>query len=437
MAALTVLPTWVPVTWRLTKAEEALATLHTESAAELVLRMAINDGGVTAGTQRRLTISHLSVTESDGTVSFDEGIPQPPELLERPCGGDATVVTVEDGSRWAVACREDKGRRVVAAWEPAFTSTWDITLLVFSMASLAGIITSLMVLRLLKPLSVMTQALDQLTDGRRGVRVDETGFVELDDLVARLNATSEAVEAREDAILSRIRVVQQLARVVAHEVRNPLQSLELLTTLITDEDDVGERREIADAIHAEIRALDQVVTRLLRDGSSGNGVRLQPTRQRVGPTLRRLVQLRTPEARRQGTKIEVDEISSIEISFDAALVGRSVENLLVNAMQAVPPGYGLVRISAVTEPDSIAIVVEDNGEGVSEEFGERVFDPHITTKSEGTGLGLALVKGVFDAHQGSIMYDRSPLGGARFIARLPRHEVTVDAAEFTQGPDRR
>jgi signal transduction histidine kinase len=246
-----------------------------------------------------------------------------------------------------------------------------------------------------------------------------TGLAELDDLVDRLNAAARSVDDREDAILARIELVQEMARIVAHEVRNPLQSLELLTSLVASEQQDAERKEIADSIHSEIRTLEQVVTRLLRDSAVRGALRLRVTRQAISPLVDQVLSLRRPQANTNGAQLTTGAVSDIELPFDQALVKRTIENLVLNALQAAPRGSGEVRVSVLEEADGIVIVVEDNGPGVPEEIVDHVFEPNVTGKKGGHGLGLALVKGVVEAHNGHIRYTRSAMGGARFEARLP------------------
>ena len=104
------------------------------------------------------------------------------------------------------------------------------------------------------------------------------------------------------------------------------------------------------------------------------------------------------------------------------MLGRALENLVVNALQAVPDRGGEVRLSVFERGDSLWIAIDDNGPGVDPVLGNSIFDTDITGKEEGHGLGLALTKAVLVAHGGSIEYTDSPLGGTRFLARLPRQE---------------
>jgi len=431
LAAVAVLPTAIPITMRLVGAEHTLAVRHTMTGASLAARTLEHDGALPPGTRDRMGVDHIHVVSDDGLLVFQEGIDLPADVFAAACPTGAMTEPAnqtrraEDGTNWAVSCVPVSGYRVVAAWRPPQSAATEIAVLVLALAAIVGIVTALGVLRLLAPLSRVSHALERVGAGERGVRVGSTGLSELDDLVERLNVAARSVEDRESEFLDRIRVIQEMSRMVAHEVRNPLQSLELLTSLIASSDEEGERQELAQSIHQEIRALDMVVDRVLRQGVTGSGLTLRKQEHTLRPVIDQVVALRTPESKAQGITLEVGDVVDRALPIDPALLGRSIENLVLNAMQAVPPRRGRIRISAYDENDSVCIVVEDNGPGVPEALGNAIYEVDVTGRTGGTGLGLALVKGVIEAHGGYVEHDRSPLGGARFRARIPLSEVMV------------
>ena len=421
VAAIAVLPTALPLTQRMAVVEQALAERRVEGAAKLAAQAVARDGTLDPGSRLRLGVSHLHLRSPGGLILAQDGPDLPPLVDERACSqaGQPITVNVPVGPPWSAECTQVDAGELVAAWQPDETPGTPVLYLVALLAAIVGIVTALGILRLLSPLSRLSKAIVRVGAGERGVRVPTTGLGELDELVDRVNSAAQAMEAREDAIMARIKAVQDMAQLVAHEVRNPLQSLELLTSLIASEDDANERAELAGAIHAEIRALDMVVTRVLREGAPGGTLRLHRARASLKPLVDQVIALRLPEARAHGVRLEKGPCTSRQASMDAALIGRSIENLVLNALQAVRPQNGVVRISIVDEGGSLAIIVEDNGLGVDPALAEHVFEPNVTGRTGGTGLGLALVREVMHAHHGYIGHDRSPLGGARFTARIP------------------
>ncbi len=429
LAAVTFLPTSIPLIWQIIRAEETLGIRHTQASAFSVHSAIRNGVPPSAELAHENAVQHLSIRQDGNSTTFGEPLAE--ALIQQACGVERqAVVGQRDGTRtqWAVACVDRNGLRVVAAipTDPQSHST-RVFILVLLLAMLVGMITALGILRLLRPLSEVSASLARVGAGERGVRMQQTGLAELDELVDRLNAAARSVEDREDAITGRIQVVQEMARIVAHEIRNPLQSLELLTTLIAQEEDDGERHEIAESIHAEIRTLEQVVTRLLRESAMRGSLRLRVDMVPVAPLVEQVIALRRPQANRSGVRLQMGPVSQTAVPMDATLIKRCIENLMLNALQAVPDRFGEVRVSVLDEVNWMVVLVDDNGPGVDPKVGDAIFEPKVTSKAGGTGLGLALVKGVVEAHNGYIRYGPSPLGGARFEARIPlRQEAQVD-----------
>lgn len=417
--AISFLPTAFPVIYQLITAEQTLG-LRTAVAAAYSIHAQVATGDVpSAAALAGLSIHHLTIRTSSGTTAL--GAPLPAVQLDDVCAKGSDLVE-SDRETWAMACVDRGGIRTVAGVHlDATGAALRVVELVLLLALFVGIVTSLGILRLLRPLSEMSAALARVGAGERGVIVTQTGLAELDALVDRLNAAARSVDDREDAILARIAVVQEMARIVAHEIRNPLQSLELLTSLIAAEDDPTERKDIGDSIHTEIRTLEQVVHRLLTESAARGALRLQITVQPIATLVQQVVALRRPQATSSGAVLRAGNLTWVEVAFDQALIKRSIENLVLNALQAVPRGTGEIRVSLRDELDhgQIVIVVEDNGPGVPEGLEDHIFEANVSGRG-GTGLGLALVKGVIEAHGGTIVYSRSEqLGGARFDARLP------------------
>lgn len=428
LATLAFLPTAVPLIWQIIRAEERLGLRHTTAVVYSVHNTLRNDIPLDDSIRHESAVASLYVQRL-GQPPQVMGDPLPQPLIDEACASPTSAVALRYQGRKvaAIACTQRDDITVAAAvpLDPEVPAQ-RVLIFVLLLGLVVGIITALGILRLLRPLSALSGALERVGAGERGVRIAQTGLAELDELVAQLNAAARSVEDREDAILARIEVVQEMARIVAHEIRNPLQSLELLTSLIASEEDDAERLEIAASIHAEIRTLEQVVHRLLRESAVRGSLRLRISTQPIAPLVEQVIALRRPQANGRGVHLSVGPLSWAPTPFDPALLKRSVENLVLNALQAVPESTGEVRVSVLEEPEWMLIVVDDNGPGVSPELEHQVFEANVTSKAEGTGLGLALVKGVVEAHDGYIQYGASPQGGARFEARIPR---TTEAPE--------
>jgi len=270
---------------------------------------------------------------------------------------------------------------------------------------------------LLQPVQRAAAAAGRIAAGERGVRVEARGPDEIAALARAVNALAHTVEAREDEIQGRLQVVAQLTSMMAHEVRNPLQSLALLCALARTEADAARRDELLAKIEGEILQLEGVVQRILR--SSGPlQVRREPADLVV--VVQAAVAVAEAEARARRVQLLVHLPGRLPAVVDASLVRRAIENLVLNAVHFAaekPPGQ--VTVALRPRARAAVLVVEDDGPGVPPGDREAVFQPFVSRKPGGTGLGLALVSQVIRAHGGTIRVDESPLGGARFEAVLP------------------
>ncbi len=304
-----------------------------------------------------------------------------------------------------------------ATWAPLADSRRRATFLLFGLGAVVALIVILGIRWLLSPIQEISEAAAKIASGTRQVRVAPRGPEEIAQLARAVNALASSVETREDEIRGRLEVVNEISSMVAHEVRNPLQSLELLTTLARTEPDQATRDHLLTTMEQEIRALEGVVQRLLR---SSGPLRIAPAPSDLVAIVHRATSMAEPEARRRQVALLVQAPGKLNARVDGSLVRRAFENLLHNAIEFAgehPPGQ--VTASLSRHGSKVRLIVDDDGPGVPKAEIGRIFQPYYSSKSGGTGLGLALCKQVFDAHGGSIRYEASPLGGARFVAELP------------------
>jgi len=123
----------------------------------------------------------------------------------------------------------------------------------------------------------------------------------------------------------------------------------------------------------------------------------------------------------QAALVSHSDTSGLVIEVDSVQVGRAIQNLIMNALDAVTPGKGRVQVSVVRRGESVEIIVEDNGCGMSEELLRQTSEPFFTTKknSGGTGLGLFIVRQVTEAHGGMILIQSRPGEGSRITLTIP------------------
>jgi two-component system phosphate regulon sensor histidine kinase PhoR len=211
---------------------------------------------------------------------------------------------------------------------------------------------------------------------------------------------------------------------VSHELRTPLASVQMLAELM-ERGDVSqdERPEVEAALARESRRLSETLTRMLRFGALSRGkLQAEKTRQRLEPLAREAIA--RFERAQPGKKVELETDETTEADVDGALLGLVFDNLLGNAAKYAPEGTPY-RVVIERAGDIVRVSVSDRGPGLDRKARERIFlpferaDDRLVRATEGTGVGLALVRGIAEAHGGHA-HVRSELGkGATFIVEIP------------------
>jgi signal transduction histidine kinase len=203
---------------------------------------------------------------------------------------------------------------------------------------------------------------------------------------------------------------------VAHEIRNPLNSIRLTLELLGRR--VRKRAvqggEVEGAIE-EVDRLDRILARLLAFGRP----ELEDRRvQDVRPLLERAVKMVQEQSQRRNVPIMVEDGGEpLEADVDGLQVEQVLLNLLLNAIEA-SPGGSPVHVEAKRQPGSVRIAVADGGQGIPESIRNHVFDPYFTTKETGSGLGLAVSREVVSHHDGELTFESNG-NGTTFVLRLP------------------
>jgi two-component system, NtrC family, sensor histidine kinase HydH len=216
----------------------------------------------------------------------------------------------------------------------------------------------------------------------------------------------------------RLTVLGEAAGVVAHEVRNPLGAILNAAAVLKREKLGPVGRSAVEMLEEEATRLDLMVRDLLDV--------VRPLEPRPRPLHPGELVRRTLEALRQRRQLGTLQVSLHEASElpslqgDEFLLQLALENLLRNAVQVCPP-HSRVQVSVEPDPQGVLLCVEDEGPGIAPADAQRVFEPFFTTRATGTGLGLAVVRRVVQAHGGAVSVGPRPGGGARFELRLPLH----------------
>ena len=215
----------------------------------------------------------------------------------------------------------------------------------------------------------------------------------------------------------RLASLGELAATVAHEVRNPLGAIKGYAQLV-DEGAGGETAQrAARTIREECERLERTVTQVLgyaRDAQP----RLEALELR-GLLDVELGRLAADAAAREVRLVRDYGDEAVELRADRDQLARALGNLVQNALAVSPPG-GRVVVGVRAERRQVELFVADEGPGVAAEDRERVFLPFFSRRAGGTGLGLALVRRIAEAHGGSVDVVSRAAGGAEFVLRLPR-----------------
>jgi signal transduction histidine kinase len=228
-------------------------------------------------------------------------------------------------------------------------------------------------------------------------------------------------QSEQERLTGRLAALGQMAAGLAHEIRNPLASIELLAGLVAREPGASAGlKELAGEISREVSAIEATVEACLA------WVRPEPA-QRAPLALAALVEdaLRRALARAPfAGDLARDVDARAAGSGDYALLRPALENLVVNAVQAMAarPRADAHRLTVRAAPlvgGGFSLSVEDTGPGVSLALRERIFFPFFTTRAKGSGIGLAWVQKAVAAHGGSVSVADCAGGGARFTLHIP------------------
>lgn len=369
--------------------------------------------------------------ETEGAGPENSGGPDAPPLFvtatrSLPDGSVLSVIRPTDAS-WredaraiAAALQFVRGLRVER--EELEHGFWRPFLGIYAISLLAALLAAALLARgIVLPLQRLLEATRAIGAGRWDVRVPVRGR----DEVARLSANFNDMVRRLDAQSRRLVDLEtmagwrEMARALAHEVKNPLTPIQLTVEEMRERYRGDDREykalleECARIVVQEVESLRNVVARF-REFS-------RPVQPRFAPLDLNALVADTGALQRDLT-VELDLTADLgPVRADEDHLRQILMNLARNA-QTATAGRESPRLRLATRPagESVVLVVEDNGPGIPVEERERVFEPYRSGTKGGLGLGLALVKGIVLAHGGMIRVEDGHWGGARFYIELPR-----------------
>ncbi len=216
--------------------------------------------------------------------------------------------------------------------------------------------------------------------------------------------------------------ISQLAGGLAHEIRNPLSTLQLNLQLLAedlqDPESPRERRALqrVERLHHEVERLHNILENFLRFARIQD-LHLQPAD--LNEIVEELRDFYEPHAATKGIVIRTQLAADLPtVALEADLFKQALLNLILNAEHAMPSGGELI-LTTRREGDSVALDVTDTGIGMTDEVRSRIFDAFFSTRAGGSGLGLPTTRKIVEGHGGSIHVQSEPGKGSRFTIRLP------------------
>jgi two-component system, NtrC family, sensor histidine kinase HydH len=259
------------------------------------------------------------------------------------------------------------------------------------------------------------------------------------ELAERLAETNRRLEqAQAEARRSeRLAALGQLSAGLAHEIRNPLGvikgSAEMLTQKLQASDELA--RELAGYISTEVNRLSALVTEFL---DFARPLHAQPHPADLTALLDRVLQVVAGRFAGKPVRVERYYASVLPaVPLDESLCEQAFLNLVQNAYEAMDEHGGTlrvdVRLTTQNGREGVELRLSDTGPGVSDELREEIFNPFVTTKKTGVGLGLSIVSKIVDGHHGSIRVENAPTGGAVFTLFFPLGDAVAPHATAELG----
>ena len=298
-------------------------------------------------------------------------------------------------------------------------------------ALLIGLLVSFWIsARITKPVEELAEGAHEVATGRWDTRIEVHGRDEIGQLAGAFNEMTKTLAAQKERLVQTERVAawRELARRLAHELRNPLFPMQITVENLQKARKLDAKQflevfnESTATLKTELANLNTIVGRF-SDFSKMPAP--QFVRVNVNEVLRNAVRLFEPQFNEVGKPTITPELFLTEplpdIDADPDLLHKAFQNLVLNAMDAMPAG-GTLSVRSTDAGETVHIEVSDTGKGLTPEECSRLFTPYYTTKQQGTGLGLAIVQSVVSDHHGTISVSSEEGHGTTFHIELPKRQ---------------
>jgi signal transduction histidine kinase len=276
----------------------------------------------------------------------------------------------------------------------------------------------------------LNEAFNSFTKASRSL---EVYYEKLSDKVRYLTAEVEMKNAQLNELQDhhkrnlRLIAMGEMAASIVHEIRSPLCSIELYSSMLSNDLKGSKHSDMANGISTGIKSLNNILTNMLFFAKPQ-----KPSMQdiNVNDALEESLKILAPLIDVRGITLVKDN-SDVIISGDTELLKQVMMNILLNAVQAMPQG-GELKVYKEEGENYIAFAVCDQGRGIDIDNIERIFDPFFSTKDKGTGLGLTIAHKIMQSHNGFIKAERNRDRGSTFRLYFPKKGVADERAGSNQ-----
>lgn len=318
--------------------------------------------------------------------------------------------------------------RVDAAFQPVRNLLITLLVLLVCILLIGGLLASYLATRMAQPLQALTEYSRAVGENIDAAPRMIDGPKEIVELNSSFNNMIEDIKAARDRLVrvSKLAIVGEMSAKLAHEVRTPLGIIRSSAQLLDRQTGLDERgHEMMNFMINECDRINQLVTGLLEGVRPSPPVREQHD---LNAIVTHVADLLSAKLEQKDLTLELPIVNSpIVVICDRNQIIQVLLNLLMNAVQILKPG-GLIRVTTSTTPSQVSLRVEDDGPGVPFASREAIFEPLVSERDDGIGLGLSIVREIVNMHHGEIKVTESVLGGANFCVTIPVNNLEYQNA---------